>query len=326
MIPGSHPGGPGSIPGLGTVVVKYIHRLGQRTKCHSCSRLNGYELSAEHKLIGDLLNEYDRGHRSARPLRDSTHALQLNMTLFLLRLIDLDPKEEVMTSIVEVHYSWIDEFLTWNKTNYDNLDMISINIHEIWKPSVIVTNLVEPNKNFYPIDQAIVHSSGKVFLEQIEILKTFCEVDITYFPFEYETCELIYGNLVHDSDAVHINYVPYRNDSYEGFHGFSDKEDEWQILETKHTIYRNYSKATNLNKHFTVMIFSISLKRNAVFLVIVLFLPCFLLIFLNLLSTFIPPNSTEKVNLALSVFLSYFVLLLIVMDHIPLGRRVPAES
>lgn len=63
------------------------------------------------------------------------------MTLYLLRLLDLDPKDQTMTTVVEIQFSWVDEFLKWNKTKYNNLDIITLNINDIWTPSLTVTNL-----------------------------------------------------------------------------------------------------------------------------------------------------------------------------------------
>lgn len=79
-----------------------------------------------------------------------------------------------------------------------------------------------------------------------------------------------------------------------------------------------------LKEDFTILEFEIYLKRNAALLSIVLLLPCCILMIINLLAAFLPPSSYEKISLALSIFLSYFVLLLIVVDHIPEGSTLPA--
>lgn len=69
--------------------------------------------------------------------------------------------------------------------------------------------------------------------------------------------------MVQDSQSVYINYVPFEDGSFEGFHGFTDKEDEWEILETSQRVIRNYTNGNVFDKQFTVMLFSIKLKRNA---------------------------------------------------------------
>ncbi|CAD5115025.1 DgyrCDS4046 [Dimorphilus gyrociliatus] len=280
----------------------------------------------EHKLIRNLLSNYERGHRSARPVKNIHKALHLNFTLFLRKLIDLDPKNQELTTLIEIKYEWIDELLKWNESAYHGIKLVEMNIKDIWSPNVRISELTGRKTDFNPIEEVIVESSGRVTFNPREILKTPCDVDVTYFPFERQTCSLSYVNWMHHNKAVFLRLKTSGNLPYDKFYFTPEPGNEWEIIDVHQDIFyhEHYDFECCSNRNFTAMIFKIELKRNATFLAIVLFLPCFLLVLLNLLSTFIPPDSSEKINLALSIFLSYFVLLMIVMDHIPMGRKVPA--
>lgn len=81
------------------------------------------------------------GHKSARPVNNIHKAVHLNFTLFLRKLIDLDPKNQVLTTLIEIKYEWMDELLKWNETEYDGIRIIEMDIDNIWSPNVRIGQL-----------------------------------------------------------------------------------------------------------------------------------------------------------------------------------------
>jgi hypothetical protein len=37
---------------------------------------------------------------------------------------------------------WWDEMIMWNKTDYGNIDMIQLSIHDVWVPKIVIGNSV----------------------------------------------------------------------------------------------------------------------------------------------------------------------------------------
>ena len=50
----------------------------------------------------------------------------------------------------------------------------------------------------YMLVNAMVHSTGQVFWAPPARLRSSCKVDITYFPFDDQTCGLKFGSWAYD--------------------------------------------------------------------------------------------------------------------------------
>lgn len=82
---------------------------------------------------------------------------------------------------------------------------------------------------------------------------------------------------------------------------------------------KSSSKEDGLIYHLEIV-----LRRKATFYAIVLILPCIILNLITFLMFVIPTDGTDRIDLALNLILSYFVLLLILIDAIPpSGDAVP---
>jgi Neurotransmitter-gated ion-channel ligand binding domain len=53
--------------------------------------------------------------------------------------------------------------------------------------------------------KAILHHTGKVVWKPPAIYKSFCEIDVEYFPFDEQTCFMKFGSWTYDGYMVRIN-------------------------------------------------------------------------------------------------------------------------
>jgi hypothetical protein len=86
---------------------------------------------------------------------------------------------------------WTDEYLTWNPADYGKVNTIYVSQNDIWKPDISLQNgfkkLNELGSGFIKV---IISNDGSLRWSPFEVFETKCEIDITNFPFDVQTCDI----------------------------------------------------------------------------------------------------------------------------------------
>lgn len=80
--------------------------------------------------------------------------------------------------------------MKWNPVEYSNLTKISIPSTSIWIPDVILFNSADGKYEISLMTRAQVDYDGNVVWEPPAIFKSYCTIDVEFFPFDHQLCAM----------------------------------------------------------------------------------------------------------------------------------------
>ncbi|XP_013388535.1 neuronal acetylcholine receptor subunit alpha-7-like isoform X2 [Lingula anatina] len=247
---------------------------------------------------------------TSRPVANLSQPVLLKVGIALNQIIDLDEKNQVMLSSIWLRLSWKDEFFHWNESEYQGLKEIRMPTSEIWKPDLTLYNDVREEER--PLDRysAVIYPDGTVFWLFPVILKSYCKLDVTYFPYDQQNCPFKFG-----SWGYHGFQLDVTNRSVSGDMSSFIDNGEWELVDIpvrRHEIYYGCCPEPYPDVTFYVII-----KRRSLYYIFNIVLPCILIVSIALVAFYLPPESGEKVSLVITVLLALTVFMLLIAEIMP---------
>ncbi|EFX72584.1 hypothetical protein DAPPUDRAFT_58854 [Daphnia pulex] len=268
------------------------------------------------RLYDDLLSNYNK---LVRPVANVSDALTVKIKLKLSQLIDVNLKNQIMTTNLWVEQYWYDYKLQWNPADYGGVDMLNIPSENIWRPDIVLYNNADGNFEVTLSTKATMYHSGLIEWKPPAIYKSSCEIDVEYFPFDEQTCVLKFGSWTYDGFQVDLRHLEEKFGSTVVEMGVDLSEFymsvEWDILAVPAT--RNMKFYTCCDEPYLDITFNITMRRKTLFYTVNLIIPCIGITFLTVLVFYLPSDSGEKVSLAISILLSLTVFFLLLAEIIP---------
>ena len=88
-------------------------------------------------LITDLLEHYNR---DVLPSANSDTPVQVRLLMKLTQLIDVDEKNQILTTSVWLRHEWFDHHLQWDPTEFQGIQNIHLSSKHIWLPDTVIYN------------------------------------------------------------------------------------------------------------------------------------------------------------------------------------------
>jgi len=89
------------------------------------------------RLYDDLLSNYNK---IVRPVVNNSDVLTVRIKLKLSQLIDLNLKNQIMTTNLWVEQYWYDYKLQWEPSEYGGVNMLHVPSDHIWRPDISLYN------------------------------------------------------------------------------------------------------------------------------------------------------------------------------------------
>ncbi|XP_039253979.2 neuronal acetylcholine receptor subunit alpha-7-like [Styela clava] len=268
----------------------------------------------ETKLVAHLMKNYNP---TVRPVENYDDVVMVNFSLAIQQIIDLDEKNQLLTTSIYMTCAWNDVQLKWDSKEHANITSIRLPSKLVWKPDILVYNSAADSFDQLKHTNVIIYENGVVEWLPPGIFKTTCDVDIQNFPFDEQSCDIKFGAWTHHGNLIDLNLL------YDGLADNSSyyNSSEWDFVNM--TGVRSKVKYECCPDPFVDATFTVRMRRRSMFYIINLILPCVLVCSLTILIFILPADSGERMTLGITVLLAMVVFLQIVADNMPPTGEIP---
>uniref|UniRef100_A0A8C2B6G3 Cholinergic receptor, nicotinic, alpha 2b (neuronal) n=1 Tax=Cyprinus carpio TaxID=7962 RepID=A0A8C2B6G3_CYPCA len=262
---------------------------------------------AEDDLFKKLFDGYNKW---SRPVPNTSDVVIVKFGLSIAQLIDVDEKNQMMTTNVWLKQEWNDYKLRWKPSDYDNVTSIRVPSELIWVPDIVLYNNADGEFAVTHMTKAHLFHTGKVRWVPPAIYKSSCSIDVTFFPFDQQNCKMKFGSWTYDKAKIDLERIENTVDLKDYW-----ESGEWAIINAVGTY--NTKKYDCCHEIYPDITYFFIIRRLPLFYTINLIIPCLLISCLTVLVFYLPSDCGEKITLCISVLLSLTVFLLLITEIIP---------
>uniref|UniRef100_A0A7E4ZRK6 Neur_chan_LBD domain-containing protein n=1 Tax=Panagrellus redivivus TaxID=6233 RepID=A0A7E4ZRK6_PANRE len=255
----------------------------------------------EERLMVDIFKGYNSLIQPIKNLNDTP--IIVRMALQLVLLINVDEKDQIMHTNVWLTLKWKDFQMAWNPTNYGNVKEIRVAPDKVWLPDIVLFNNADGNYEVSFMCNVVINHRGDMLWVPPAIYKSSCIIDVEFFPFDEQTCHLIFGSWTYNENEIKLEF---EQAEWIDLSEYSTSS-IWDVMD---------APASLVNKRSRIE-FQLRIRRKTLFYTVVLIIPTVLMAFLSMAVFFLPTDSGEKMTLTISVLLSIVVFLLLVSKILP---------
>uniref|UniRef100_A0A914C2B3 Uncharacterized protein n=1 Tax=Acrobeloides nanus TaxID=290746 RepID=A0A914C2B3_9BILA len=268
------------------------------------------------------------------PVKNTSEPLRVKFGASLIRIIDVDEYNQVLTTNLWLEMHWNDYKLSWDPSKYDGLKKINLPANKIWVPDILLYNNAdgEPHASTTKND-AIVYYTGLVIWKPPSIYKSFCSIDIEYFPYDSQLCPMKFGGWSYNGFLIDVRQLPSRPDSVienrkdpdgkeykfmqQGMDlSYFQKSLEWDVMELTSKRHEQLYPGCCGQDMYIDITFEISLLRKSLIYTVNLVIPCMLNAILSTFVFYIPAMDL-KITFSISILITLTVFYLILNEMIP---------
>ncbi|XP_035687557.1 neuronal acetylcholine receptor subunit alpha-7-like [Branchiostoma floridae] len=263
--------------------------------------------SYEAQLLEHLLTNHDS---EPRPVLNSSHPVTVKIDAALAQIISVDSKNQQITVNLWYRSYWTDETMAWNESDFGGVNAIRVSSEKIWRPDIVVYNSLGAYSDAFADSEATIYSSGSLSWLYPVILTFTCAIDVTYFPYDEQTCEMQFGSWSFDGFKVDVHNRSAAPDS-----GNYLENEEWEL--GSYTVRREEFFYGCCPEPYPVVTMSIFIRRKTLYYNYNVVAPCILIVFVSLFGFWVPAECGEKLSLGVTMLLSLVVFMQIVSQTLP---------
>uniref|UniRef100_A0A8C2WDE1 Uncharacterized protein n=1 Tax=Cyclopterus lumpus TaxID=8103 RepID=A0A8C2WDE1_CYCLU len=243
-----------------------------------------------------------------RPVANDSQSLIVQFSFTLMQVMDVDEKNQILTTNAWLQMQWYDHYLQWNQSEYPGVKNLRFTTDQVWTPDILLYNSAHDKFDATFKTNVLVNSSGFCQYLPPGIFVSTCTVDVRWFPFDIQRCELKFGSWTFDGWLLDLQMKEADVSGYM-------TNGEWDLVEVpggRHEVFYDCCP-----EPYPDVTFVVTLRRRTLFYALNLLIPCVLLSSMTLVVFLLPANSGEKISLGITVLLSLTVFMLMVAEIMP---------
>jgi hypothetical protein len=248
----------------------------------------------------------------------------LSLSLAIRAFNNIDQIDGSINMNIWLRYNWNSD-ISWNPTDYNNISSINLNTlpetdQFIWTPDIYLYNTAEKPMSELDYSKANVYSDGAIFWSRPGLIKSTCIFNLTYFPYDQQTCKLKFGSWSYDETSIYLNDLVNNSIDLSNY----QEHEEWILID--YYTKKNSIKYSCCENYYHDIEFYYTIRRKPNYYVLNIIVPTFATATLIILTLLVPWNSGERISFAVTVLLSIIVFLLIVSENLPKTDSKPLLS
>nr|XP_042908637.1 neuronal acetylcholine receptor subunit alpha-7-like [Parasteatoda tepidariorum] len=157
----------------------------------------------------------------------------------------------------------------------------------------------------------VVRNNGSCTYIPPGIFKSTCKIDITWFPFDDQKCEMKFGSWTYDGNQLDLRLSNEEGGDLSTY----ITNGEWDLIALPGK--RNEIIYACCPEPYVDITFYIHIRRRTLYYGFNLIIPCVLISSMALLGFALPPDSGEKLTLGVTILLSLTVFMLQLAEAMP---------
>ncbi|XP_078692633.1 neuronal acetylcholine receptor subunit alpha-10-like isoform X2 [Branchiostoma floridae x Branchiostoma belcheri] len=247
-----------------------------------------------------------------RPARNFTKPTVVYMDIALNKIIGLNDRAQVLTTLLSVHMHWKDDYMTWDPADFGGMTSANFPSEALWTPKINLQNKAgDTDGSLEPLDDLKVFWDGRVVSVHPGTLYSSCRLRLQHFPFDTQTCTLLFGPWNHDdTELLLLN----QSDTLVDPDHYTESV-EWALIEDS---IRPQLTHHTYNPHgYSRLECTITIRRKFGHYLFALFLPCALLLTMVLSGYLLPPSAPVRLQMSITMLLALVVLQLTIINSLP---------
>lgn len=270
-------------------------------------------LSTQMRAIKDYI--FANYSKDLLPATEEHEPVTLELDMAINQILDLESISQTLKMNIWQRWKWRDLNLAWDPSEFENVSSIVVPPGELWLPDIVLYNDVRDQERDMSIYACNISSDGTINWRAPVLFMSSCKLNMRYFPFDKQSCELKFGSWVYNGYILDVV-----TNSSEADATSYIENGIWHLESSP--VVRNVRYYSCCPEPYPDVTYTINIRRRPLFYIFNLVIPCIMILSVTCVSFLLPVDSGEKVSLGVSLMLALTVFLLITADNTPAQSEV----